>query len=845
MDSLHSGIAGASVRIYTAKDSLSTATDKNGHFRFKQVPKENVQLVVRSLGYEPHKEVVEYQKDQSVFEMPLIVLQIKTQRLAEVKVMASHPMRVAQDTVEYHAAAFNQRPHDRLQDLLRQLPGVRIDGSGNVTAFGEPMTMLRVNGKDFFTNDLKEFLNQLPAGIIAKLQVIDHYGDQANFTGIKTGKPQKMLNLVIKDGQSKGVFGPLEASASTQKLLGVAAQGNLWLDQHQLSANTSHRNTRTETGFQRSSNMGANYRWSGDQWNIYSNYAYNTVRRTGSSASYSETVTSRGVLYNHTQNNNENSNLNQQMQFNLQSRGKKDFWNLQVSGQTGDGTATSHLVSKQTGVITRDLENTTQGNTKIKSGNLSLSWSRNMQKKGRNLSANFTGGAQGNKEQSTIRDQLRFYSQSTGEPLSDSLNQRLLDVVREQSNFAFTTNYAEPLNDHSTAKTKRSLDMAYTYTLRHNDQLQSTFGIKDDTFHPIDSLSNQYATLFYTQQLNLSYRAESAKLLYHLGLSFQPAKLKADTGAQHKSLAYNMFQLMPIASLRYMPTSKHTIQFNYVGNINPPLINQLIPLRDVRNLQQTSIGNPDLKPSKNHQLSLNVTQVAPLKGRTYTLSFNGNIQQDQVVSNVLLLTDTLGNLRQETHYVNTDGAYGLGASYDMTLPFATYYQFRWNTQINKNQSIGYVDGTELLHRAVSWSQNLSVALNKERLHATADVNYYSTNSTYTLNRNLNSRIYTWNFSGGFSWTILPQLLLGTDCNYVINGGYRIPVNNPVLINASLELYLTPNKELSILLQGYDLLDQQQSVNLSIGTNSITQSRYNRIGRYVLLTAKYNLSRFGG
>ncbi|WP_407428475.1 hypothetical protein [Arcticibacter sp.] len=57
-----------------------------------------------------------------------------------------------------------------------------------------------------------------------------------------------MLNLVIKDGQSTGIFGPLAVSTITQNLWTVRAQSNLLLDQHQISAFANHQNTRTEEG---------------------------------------------------------------------------------------------------------------------------------------------------------------------------------------------------------------------------------------------------------------------------------------------------------------------------------------------------------------------------------------------------------------------------------------------------------------------------------------------------------------------------------------------------------------------------------------------------------------------
>ncbi|UZJ63239.1 hypothetical protein OKW96_11990 [Sphingobacterium sp. KU25419] len=48
---------------------------------------------------------------------------------------------------------------------------------------------------------------------------------------------------------------------------------------------------------------------------------------------------------------------------------------------------------------------------------------------------------------------MRFYNQTTGDLLKDSLNNRLLDLNRGQSQFNISANYAEPLNNHATAHT--------------------------------------------------------------------------------------------------------------------------------------------------------------------------------------------------------------------------------------------------------------------------------------------------------------------------------------------------------------------------------------------------------
>ena len=135
-DSLKVGIAGAVVRIYTSKDSLSTGTSKSGNFIVRAVPREHVTLIVRSLGYQTYRQNLHYTGTSPIYELPLIILQSTVRRLQEVQVRVPSPIRVGKDTIEFNAAAYAVGEHDRLEDLLRQLPGVRVDGEGNVTAMG-------------------------------------------------------------------------------------------------------------------------------------------------------------------------------------------------------------------------------------------------------------------------------------------------------------------------------------------------------------------------------------------------------------------------------------------------------------------------------------------------------------------------------------------------------------------------------------------------------------------------------------------------------------------------------------------------------------------------------------
>ena len=46
-------------------------------------------------------------------------------------------MGIRKDTVEYNAGLFATKPNATAEDLLKKMPGIQVDNSGNVTAQGE------------------------------------------------------------------------------------------------------------------------------------------------------------------------------------------------------------------------------------------------------------------------------------------------------------------------------------------------------------------------------------------------------------------------------------------------------------------------------------------------------------------------------------------------------------------------------------------------------------------------------------------------------------------------------------------------------------------------------------
>lgn len=94
-----------------------------------------------------------------------------------------------------------------VEDLLKKLPGVAVDGNGKLVSKGQAITKIRLNGKDYVGADVARAVQNLPADIIENVQVIDDYGDQAAQTGVKGGDLKQVLNIMTRQDVANESYG--------------------------------------------------------------------------------------------------------------------------------------------------------------------------------------------------------------------------------------------------------------------------------------------------------------------------------------------------------------------------------------------------------------------------------------------------------------------------------------------------------------------------------------------------------------------------------------------------------------------------------------------------------------
>ena len=148
-------------------------------------------------------------------------------------IVQTPPIIIKKDTIEFTAGAFTIKPNATAEDLLKKLPGVDVDKSGNIKAQGETVQRVLVNGKRFFGDDPRTATQNLPSDVIDKIQVFDDQSDQSAFTGFDDGNRVKTINIVTK--KNTGYFGKFVAGAGNKGLYNVAANFNSFKGNQQIS----------------------------------------------------------------------------------------------------------------------------------------------------------------------------------------------------------------------------------------------------------------------------------------------------------------------------------------------------------------------------------------------------------------------------------------------------------------------------------------------------------------------------------------------------------------------------------------------------------------------------------
>ncbi len=120
------------------------------------------------------------------------------------------------DTLIYDATAFKLPEGSMLDDLIRQLPGVTLNDQGEIFVNGRKVDELLLGSRSFFGGNKKVLMENLPYYTVKNLKVYEKQTDKSEALGYDVEPRRYVMDVNLKDEYSQGYIANVEAAGGTE-----------------------------------------------------------------------------------------------------------------------------------------------------------------------------------------------------------------------------------------------------------------------------------------------------------------------------------------------------------------------------------------------------------------------------------------------------------------------------------------------------------------------------------------------------------------------------------------------------------------------------------------------------
>lgn len=890
-----SSLSAATIKLTLQKDSNNTRmviTDKSGNFAFNNLEAGAYTLFITHSGYEKIQQKINIQASNNT-AIPFSLSKLPTDLTGVTIVSKAAPVRMKVDTTEFSASQFKVNPDATAEDLIKKLPGIVIDKSGNVTTMGEQVKKVTVDGRDFFGDDATAALKNLPADVIDKIQVFDKLSDQAAFTGFDDGNSTKAINIVTKAGMRNGQFGRVYAGYGTDNRYAAGGNMSFFKKDRRISLvglfnNVNQQNFSSEdllgvtssgggnrgggnrggggrggggnnfmvgqqTGISSTNAFGINYsdKW-GKKLDVSGSYFFNNSNTGNDQSSNTQSLVNnqfndQSVI---STSKNYNNRFNLRMEYKIDEKNSLMFtpsFSFQKNNSFNELDGASYFI-KTSPISTQ--RSTTSASTSGYNSNNNLLFRHSFAKKGRTISLNLSAGLN-HKSGNTYLNSVNDYYDTSG--VRVIATDQLKDQLVNGNTFSASVVYTEPIGkkgqlqlnyNPSVSKNKSDLE---TFNYDHSNNKYSLF----DTGY-----SNKFNSTQASQSVGVSYRVGDRDNMFSVGGTYKYLKLTSDQlfpMVVSVNKPFNNF--LPNLMWRKKISAKSTINIMYRASTNPPSISQLQNVIDNSNTLMVTSGNPDLKQQVSNTLSTRYTFTNTKTSR----SFFANLflqQASNYVANATYIAKsdsalspaiTLHRGSQLTKPVNLDGFVSVRSllTYAMPVKF-----IKSNLNLNAGMTYSKLPG---LNNKVSTTSNnytynggLGISSNiSQYIDFNVSYNASVTNTKNSADASNNTNYTTQSAALQLNLLSKKGWFVQNDLSYTGYSGLGAGYNQQfVLWNAGIGKKFLKNQAGELKLSVFDLLKQNQSITRTVDPSFIEDVRNQVLQQYFLLTFTYKLKNFG-
>ena len=868
----------ATVRLLMAtKDSTmvkGTTTDINGVFNIKGVKPGKYLLRFSYLGYNDLIKHVTIGDDGRDVNMGVVTMDPNTILLKETVVMGvKSPIVVKEDTIEFNADTYKTQANAVVEDLLKRLPGVEIGSDGKITANGKEVKKILIDGKEFFSDDPTVASKNIPADMINKLQVIDRKSDLARLTGVDDGDDETVINLTVKKGMNNGWFGTVNAGYGTDDRYAGNVMINHFRDGNQFTILGGGNNT-NNLGFGDGAS-GRFQRWGGDRGVTTSQYA--GLNFNVGSKEDDHFRVGGDIMYSHSDRDTRTSTARQNLltdsvsyyDANTAARDKShnlrgDFrikWEIDTCNTLDIRPNFSFNFNKSE---RNDSSLTRAGDAAMTRVNRSLS---NFFNDGKSFEwgtrliynhkvASHPGRSQSlmlNYSYSNVREDADTYTDNTYYLLTDQ--DQLIDQTannrRKTHSITGRLSWTEPIGD---IKNARFLEFSYRGNFRSTTSDKMVYDNTREGIWPSgtvtdqewnESLSNSFRNKFFNQEFSLGFRQVRKAYNLNVGISVNSAMSKSkDLINSARDIKERWaWSVAPYARFRYKFTDTRNLNFFYRMRAQQPSISQLQPVADVSNPLNVITGNPELKPTFNHNINLRFGDFAQGAQRSIMAMMNVDFAQNSIVSTVS--TDELTGARY-TSYTNVGGVWSAMTMNMLSFPFGSQKTWYFTSHLFARYGVtkSVTNGVENRSNTLRLNYSPGLAFRNSVFDIELRPTYGFQNTTTSALKSNTRNINTWGgmFNGTYSAPF--GLVISTDLRYSTTSGYSAGYNSDQWIwNGSVAYQFLRDKQAAVTLSVYDILGQRKNIYRNVTGDYIEDVFYNSLGRYGMVTFTYRFNTF--
>jgi hypothetical protein len=889
-------VAAATITVLEKKDSslvTFTMTGNDGSFELKGIPNGDYRLMFSHVNYYNTNVFFTISENNKNAELGNIVMNDKTKVLAEVIARnEAPPVTLINDTVQYNAGSFKVQPNANVEQLLKKLPGVKVEKDGTIKAQGEKVNKVLVDGKEFFGNDPKIATKNLPADAVDKVQVYDKQSDQAQLTGFEDGNYEKTINLKLKKDKKKGMFGKVNAGVGNKERYEGKFNVNSFKGARQFSAIGMGNNTNAEgfsfmdilnfTGelarMQRGGGGNININMSGDEaaamgvnpggrnsgintaWggglnynniigkklDFQSNYFYNRYNPNSESHIQRQYFSKDSSWYYNQ--DALNNNLSNNHRLNLNTLYQVDSLNsIRITPSfsyqnTNNQSQVNYQTLSETKSLTNEgFSNNTAANKGYNFKN-DIIWRKKFARKGRTFSLTLQTSLNESKGDGSLSSINSFYKTNGSLSKRDTLNQKST-TKGDLRGYNAKAVYTEPIWKRSLLEFSAGRNNSKSTTEKITHDYNKLNGKYDQLNN---SLTNDFENTYSYSNAGIRLRTQKKKYSYALGLSWQQTQQegKIISGTKDSLISKTFKNLLPNARFQYNFSRFKLFSVSYNTSTNQPSMSQLQPVPDNSNSLNIKDGNPQLKQEYNHAIMGHLNLMSPYKNKNLFMFFNMQFTQNKIVTNDSANLQT-GVRRSKP--VNVNGVYNLNSniSYSMPVRFLKgTVEVSSNTGLFKTKQ--FFNSVENVIKTLTLGPDLRVDMNPtEKLNIAIGAGFNYNKTKYSLQSALNTNYLSQEYNASIDWQMPKGFFFSTDFTYTINSQRAADFNTKVPIwNASISKQVLKYNRGEIKFAARDLLDKNIGISRNTNNNYIEDSRVLTLRRFFLFSFTYSLSKTG-